>query len=111
LYAWLLDACCHRLGARSTGESLGDVTNLGEEEEGVSEDLISYLKTEIFEAGVDDLGIGTMIAKDVEFAKESRHVTIKTATSEFRATSPEDAKNDFIAIFGVDVYNTVSGNE
>lgn len=52
-----------------------------------------------------------MIAKDVKFAKESRHVTIKTATSEFRATSPEDAKNDFIAIFGVDVYNTVSGNE
>lgn len=81
------------------------------EKDGFVEKLTSFLKTKTLHPDVDSLGIGTMLVRDVKFAKESKHVTIKTATSKFTAPSPEDAKSDFIAIFDEDIYNTVSGDK
>ena len=83
--------------------------NLGNDD--FDEKLISFFKTATLEPDVDTLGIGTMIVRDVKWAKESKHVIIKTATSQFRAPSLEDAKIDFIEIFNEDIYNTVSGDE
>jgi len=52
-----------------------------------------------------------LMAKDIRNAKDKRFVLIKVVTSDFDPPALEDAKEDFIAIFGQSVYNQVNGIE
>ncbi len=77
-------------------------------DEAVCEDLALFLKLQFDEDDLDDtLGIGL----DIKNARNNKYVTVKVVTSEFIPPALEDAKRDFIIIFGPSVYNQVSGNE
>ncbi len=97
----------------TTGEkAIGRIPAL---DSSICKDLGQFFKLQVFGSDFDNIKDDdfdkSVMAKDIRNAKDKRFVLIKVVTSDFDPPALEDAKGDFITIFGQSVYNQVNGIE